>query len=335
MKQIDPSGTLESTFAYDRFNHLIQESSIHSNQFSYDSLGNCLTKNGKTWQINSLNQVVHDGEIEYKYDANGNLQTQSNPSVYCIYDALNRLIYYDNAGERTYFLYDAFGRCLAITDSTGTKHLIYQGMEEIGSYLNGQRHELRIIHPELPQHTFAIELQGEVFYPTQDFRGNICSLQKTDGSLAQWIRYSAFGSKTIEGSQLSNPWKFASKREIGDLSLFTHRFYNFRLMRWQTTDPLGFDDGLNLYAYVHNNPFCYKDLDGLNAIAFELPKIIIPILEFTFGVALSPLAVPITLGTLATAAVLYSGYQLYDYYQQCKLDNIETRGRRGRAKEKK
>ena len=317
MKQTDPSGTLESTFAYDRFNHVIQESSIHSNQFSYDSLGNCLTKNGKAWQINSLNQVVNDGEIEYKYDANGNLQTQSNPPVYCIYDALNRLIYYDNAGERTYFLYDAFGRCLAITDSTGTKHLIYQGMEEIGSYLNGQRHELRIIHPELPQHTFAIELQGEVFYPTQDFRGNICSLQKRDGSLAQWIRYSAFGSKTIEGSQLANPWKFASKREIGDLSLFIHRFYNFRLMRWQTTDPLGFEDGLNLYAYVHNNPFCYKDPDGLNAIAFQLPKIIIPILEFTFGVALSPLAVPITLGTLATAAVLYSGYQLYDYYQQC------------------
>jgi hypothetical protein len=39
---------------------------------------------------------------------------------------------------------------------------------------------------------------------------------------------------------LFNPWRFANKREIADLSLFAHRFYNPRLMRWQTTDPLGF-----------------------------------------------------------------------------------------------
>jgi RHS repeat-associated protein len=97
-------------------------------------------------------------------------------------------------------------------------------------------------------------------------------LQRLDGSLAEWVRYSAFGEKTILVAQQSlfNPWCFANRREISDLSLFSHRLYNSSLMRWQTTDPLGFKDGLNLYAYVHNNPFAYKDPDGQFAIAIPL-----------------------------------------------------------------
>jgi RHS repeat-associated protein len=77
------------------------------------------------------------------------------------------------------------------------------------------------------------------------------------------MRYSAFGSKMTLGEQnLCNPWRFANRREVSGLSLFSHRFYNPRLMRWQTADPLGFEDGLNLYTYVHNHPFYYKDPDG-------------------------------------------------------------------------
>jgi RHS repeat-associated protein len=66
---------------------------------------------------------------------------------------------------------------------------------------------------------------------------------------------------------LFNPWYFANRREIENLSLFTHRFYNPSLMCWQTTDPLSFKDELNLYAYLHNNPFVYKDPDGQFVIA--------------------------------------------------------------------
>ena len=33
--------------------------------------------------------------------------------------------------------------------------------------------------------------------------------------------------------------------------------------RWTTPDPLGFVDGPNLYAYVHNNPLTHFDLYGL------------------------------------------------------------------------
>jgi len=67
-----------------------------------------------------------------------------------------------------------------------------------------------------------MELQGELLFPIQDDRNNICALQKTDGTLAQWTRYSAFGEE--EGhSELGNgvwsPWRFANRREVVRVSI--------------------------------------------------------------------------------------------------------------------
>jgi YD repeat-containing protein len=105
------------------------------------------------------------------------------------YDALNRLIKAEKEGHQTTFVYDALGRCLSIQDTSGIKQLLYQGKQDIGSLVNGQLQEFRLIHPD-PRydHTFAIELQGQTFFPIQDACANICALQKQDGRLAEWIR---------------------------------------------------------------------------------------------------------------------------------------------------
>ncbi|WP_068468633.1 RHS repeat domain-containing protein [Candidatus Protochlamydia phocaeensis] len=79
-----------------------------------------------------------------------------------------------------------------------------------------------------------------------------------------------FCQKTLEGNtKLASRWGFGNRREIAWLVLFAHRFYNPRLMRWQTADPIGFEDGLNLYHYVPDNPFRYQDPDGQFAIVFS------------------------------------------------------------------
>ena len=313
MRQQDPSGIWESQLTYDRFNQLNSESTIETNQFAYDSLGNCLRKNDQWHTINALNQVVSDAKTEYTYDANGNLRSQSSPQAIYTYDALNRLVSSEKEGNRTTFLYDAFGRCIEISDASGTRQLLYQGDQEMGSLFNGQLQEFRLIHPDSRYDlTLAIELKNQIFFPLQDFRGNICALQRQDGSLAEWTRYSAFGKKISSGDlpEALNPWQFANKREISGLLLFAHRFYNPTLMRWQTADPLGFEDGLNLYSYVHNNPFCYKDPDGQFALA--LP-IVIPIFDVVFGAAATVTFLPAVGTVLGAAAVGYGLYQLAVY----------------------
>ena len=89
-------------------------------------------------------------------------------------------------------------------------------------------------------------------------------------------RYTAFGEREIlspEGelrqtSQVANPWQYAGKRldpESG-LIAFGLRYYDPVLGRWITPDPAGFEDGPNLYAYVHNSPLLCYDQFGLFSI---------------------------------------------------------------------
>ncbi len=64
------------------------------------------------------------------------------------------------------------------------------------------------------------------------------------------------------------PWGFAGKREIDELVYFGLRFYQPQLGRWLTPDPLYFEDGPNLYAYLKNNPFTHFDPYGLEGISW-------------------------------------------------------------------
>jgi hypothetical protein len=47
------------------------------------------------------------------------------------------------------------------------------------------------------------------------------------------------------------------------LVYFGRRFYSPEFGRWLTPDPVGFADGMNLYAFVHNDPLTHFDEYGL------------------------------------------------------------------------
>lgn len=46
-----------------------------------------------------------------------------------------------------------------------------------------------------------------------------------------------------------------------------HRYYNPETGRYLSADPIGLDGGINLYAYVSNNPVNRIDRFGLQDIA--------------------------------------------------------------------
>jgi len=72
------------------------------------------------------------------------------------------------------------------------------------------------------------------------------------------------------GSSISSDGEFVSKRFAGTLyepAMRSHvtpfRFMDPQSSRWNTQDPLGSVDGLNLYAYVRLNPISNTDVLGL------------------------------------------------------------------------
>jgi RHS repeat-associated protein len=79
--------------------------------------------------------------------------------------------------------------------------------------------------------------------------------------------YDAFGRlRRADGAYaVVNPFRYSTKFQDDESGLidFGRRFYDPDLGRWLSRDPLQEAGGLNLYAYVENNPANRLDPDGL------------------------------------------------------------------------
>jgi RHS repeat-associated protein len=272
--QFDPVGNItrmrtqndESVYSYDKLYQLTSESGLFAHEYVNDSLNNRLQKDQEQIQVNDLNEDVS----HFEYNKNGNPIVQGD--THYTYDALDRLIRIESSQLRQELTYDSLHRCLTKTTlqdgAQETRYFLYDGQNEIGSFDEGLNiQELRILgsapHAEIGA-AIAIELQGKAYAPIHDLPGNVAVLAPLDCGSASIYRYSAFGEEKIDGSILS-PWRFSSKRSDASTGLvyYGRRYYMPAFGRWLTPDPAGFTDGMNLYAFVHNDPLTHFDEYGL------------------------------------------------------------------------
>jgi RHS repeat-associated protein len=277
-------------YSYDNLYQLIHEEGVFADDFSVDSICNRLKKNDTSYQVNSLNQLLSESSAIYNYDKNGNLIEIINGDYHLkfFYDALDRLLAIEQPNTlRLEFFYDSSHRRLLKRKFAWTNgswqslkeiRYLFLGNREVGAIdESGAFVEFRVVGrgkgAELGA-SVGIEMGGAVFCPIHDHRGNITALvDTTTRQVHETYRYSAFGEEQLfdaHGSPqatVCNPWRFASKRfdpETGFV-FFGRRYYSPRTGRFLTPDPIGFSDGPNLYAYVHNSPLVLIDPYGLTA----------------------------------------------------------------------
>lgn len=289
ISRYDPSGNIlqinqtdtkdcHYQFSYDSLNDLTGESGYN---YAFDSLQNRIRKNDNPYTINSLNQLQQQSHHTYYHDSNGNLTKKINQDqkITYQYDALDRLTTIQFPDKKIEYSYDSFHRRLSkTTHKNGQKEKIlyaYQGEIEIGTYFSGKPLETRIIGQRKQGDigaTAFIEIQGQTFIPLHDYRGNIVALLDFNNkNIREYYRYTAYGEEQIfdgQGNPLShsiNPWRFSSKRTDAETNwcYFGRRYYDPEIGRWTTPDPLGFEDGFNLYCFVRNRPLLFVDPDGM------------------------------------------------------------------------
>ncbi|GAK50186.1 YD repeat protein [Candidatus Moduliflexus flocculans] len=70
---------------------------------------------------------------------------------------------------------------------------------------------------------------------------------------------SPFGTLLAKTGTFDQPFQFSTKRADARIGMVQYEFRNYlpAIGRWMTRDPLGEAGGLNLYAFVGNNPVDY------------------------------------------------------------------------------
>jgi RHS repeat-associated protein len=117
--------------------------------------------------------------------------------------------------------------------------------------------------PGIDEH-LALERNGSHYYYHADALGSIVAITDSSRNVVQSYTYDSFGLPKPTTSFV-NSYTFTGREwdpQIG-LHYYRARYYDPMEGRFISKDPFGFRDGINLYAYVKNNPANKKDPSGL------------------------------------------------------------------------
>jgi RHS repeat-associated protein len=118
---------------------------------------------------------------------------------------------------------------------------------------------------------------GAGIYYHRDHLGSIRAMTDAAGILTAAYRYDPYGRRTtLLGDAAAVDFGYTGHyvHQASGLALAPYRAYDAEIGRWLSRDPIEEAGGINLYAYVGNNPVDYVDALGLYGIAPDVGQAI-------------------------------------------------------------
>jgi RHS repeat-associated protein len=257
------------SYTYDPLSRLTQvaRGATTTESYSYDAVGNRLSSlTIPTWSHGDRNELLSVGAAQFTYDLNGNLATSSAPGDSRTYewDAENRLKrVVRNGAELARFAYDPLGRRIEKTAAGVTQRFVYDG-EDIVLGTTGMLPWLFHHGPGIDEVLAKEYVGGATYFTHADGLGSLVKSTDASGAVVFTRRYDAFGNLEL-GAQ-AGEFAFTGREWDPETGLYYYRarYYDPKIGRLISEDPIGFSADVNFYAYVFNNPVNWVDPLGLD-----------------------------------------------------------------------
>ncbi len=239
-----------------------------------------------TIQIGSTAQAA-------EHDAAGNMTFNPSNGQHYRWDQENRLIRIDypikdaqpseKSKDYTLFTYDSQNRVRRIQEFESGSVAEDVNYVWIGSQLAQKRRtaDQQILQTYNADGYADHNADGTItkYLLTRDYLGSITGKVNATGQILERIDYDAWGEPenrrvrdgtgnlvSADRNTSTIPFGYAGywKHNRSKLSITAHRFYDAKLGRWLSKDPIAELGGVNLYAYVGNNPVNLTDPSGLD-----------------------------------------------------------------------
>ena len=118
-----------------------------------------------------------------------------------------------------------------------------------------------------------------LYYYHYNALGSVVALSDSYGNSCQSYEYSAYGQVAASDPNfIANPYMFTGRRFDYETGLYYYRarYYNPYIGRFLQTDPIGYGDGINWYAYCGNNPVGRVDPSGTHDYEYHHSHFEIP-----------------------------------------------------------
>jgi RHS repeat-associated protein len=272
-----PNGIV-ATYGYDSANELtslaytLSGNPVGDQTYAYDPAGN-RTSVGGSWARTGLpaaltvatydgaNRLVDRDSTGFTYDLNGNLTSDGTNSY--TWNARDQLVAMSGSISAS-FQYDASGRRRGKTISGTTTNFLYDGLNLAQELTSGGTPTANLLTGLGTDETFTRTDASGASALLVDALGSTLELADASGTLQTHYTYDPFGATTALGMSSTNAGQFTGRDNDGTGPYYYRaRYYDPKIGRFISEDPIRFEGGINFYVYTGNNPVTFIDSLGL------------------------------------------------------------------------